>query len=47
MRLERSPVNDLESRVSLESALTSETENRDVIFNGINQSYCYEGYEPE
>ena len=45
--MERSPVNDLELRVLLESVLTSETDNRDVIFHGIDQSYYYEGYEPE
>lgn len=45
--MERSPINDLELRVLLESALTSETNNRDVIFHGIDQSYYYEGYEPE
>ena len=45
--MERSPINDLELRVLLESALTSETDNRDVIFHGIDQSYYYEGYEPE
>ena len=44
--MERSPINDLELRVLLESALTSETDNRDVIFHGIDQSYYYEGYEP-
>ena len=45
--MERSPINDLELRVLVESALTSETDNRDVIFHGIDQSYYYEGYEPE
>ena len=45
--MERSPINDLELRVLLESALTKETENRDIIFHGIDQSYYYEGYEPE
>ena len=45
--MERSPINDLELRVLLESTLTSETDNRDVIFHGIDQSYYYEGYEPE
>ena len=45
--MERSPINDLELRVLLESALTPETDNRDVIFHGIDQSYYYEGYEPE
>ena len=45
--IERSPLNDLELRVLLKSVLTSETDNRDVIFHGIDQSYYYEGYEPE
>lgn len=45
--MERSPINDLELRVLIESTLTSETDNRDVIFHGIDQSYFYEGYEPE
>lgn len=45
--MERSPINDLELRVLLKSALTSETDNRDVIFHGIDQSYYYEGYEPK
>lgn len=45
--MERSPINDLELRVLLQSALTPETDNRDVIFHGIMQSYYYEGYEPQ
>lgn len=45
--MERSPINDLELRVLLQDALTTETDDRDVIFHGINQSYYYEGYEPE
>ena len=45
--MERSPINDLELRVLLQGALTTETDDRDVIFHGINQSYYYEGYEPE
>lgn len=44
--MERSPINDLELRTLLQSALTSETENQDVIFYGLEQSYYYEGYEP-
>lgn len=44
--MERSPVNDLELRVLLQSALSEDTEDRDVIFHGIEQSYYYEGYEP-
>lgn len=45
--MERSPINDLELRVLLQGALTVETNDRDVIFHGIAQSYYYEGYEPE
>lgn len=47
MAMERSPINDLELRVLLQSALSEDTEDRDVIFHGIEQSYYYEGYEPE
>ena len=42
---ERSPINDLEQRYLLSQNLTSDTENREVIFKGIEQSYYYEGYE--
>lgn len=45
--MERSPINDLELRILLQSALTENTDDRDVIFHGIEQSYYYEGYEPE
>ena len=45
--MERSPINDLELRSLLGSNLTSEIENRDVIFKGIEQSYYYEGYKKE
>jgi len=45
--MERSPVNDLELRVLLQGALSEYTEDRDVIFHGIEQSYYYEGYEAE
>ena len=44
--MERSPINDLELRFLLSNALTEETDNRDIIFHGIDQSYYYEGYEP-
>lgn len=44
--MERSPIKDLELRFLLENALTTETEDRDVIFHGLDQSYYYEGYEP-
>ncbi len=42
--MERSPVNDLELRALLEPNLTDKTEDREVIFKGIDQSYYYEGY---
>ncbi len=45
--MERSPINDLELRFLLQNALTTETDDRDVIFHGIDQSYYYEGYTPE
>ena len=45
--MERSPINDLELRVLLHGALSAETDDRDVIFHGIEQSYYYEGYEGE
>lgn len=45
--MERSPINDLELRVLLQGALTTETDDHNVIFHGIDQSYYYEGYEPE
>ena len=45
--MERSPINDLELRFLLSEALTEETDNRDIIFHGIDQSYYYEGYQPE
>lgn len=43
--MERSPINDLEIRFLLGQNLTSDTENREVIVKGIEQSYYYEGYE--
>lgn len=45
--MERSPINDLELRYLLQNALTDETDDRDIIFHGIDQSYYYEGYEPK
>lgn len=45
--MERSPINDLELRFLLQNALTTETDDRDIIFHGLDQSYYYEGYEPE
>lgn len=43
--MERSPINDLELRTLLSSALTDRIADREVIFKGIEQSYYYEGYE--
>lgn len=31
----------------IEVGTTAETDNRDVIFHGLDQSYYYEGYKPE
>lgn len=43
--MERSPINDLELRFLLKDNLTNNTDDRDVVFKGIKQSYYYEGYE--
>ena len=43
--MERSPINDLELRTLLQTALTDQIDDREVIFKGIEQSYYYEGYE--
>ena len=43
--MERSPINDLELRTTVSQHLTTEIENREIIFRGIEQSYYYEGYE--
>lgn len=40
--MERSPINDLELRELLRTALTSEINDRDVFMQGIDQSYYYE-----
>ncbi len=40
--MERSPVNDLELRVLLQPALTSDIHNRELYMKGIEQSYYYE-----
>ncbi len=45
--MERSPINDLELRYLLTGALTSDTDNRELIFKGIEQSYYYEGYRAD
>ncbi|GBF23168.1 putative cell filamentation protein [Candidatus Gastranaerophilus sp. (ex Termes propinquus)] len=43
--MERSPVNDLEILTLLKENLTSDVNNKTVIFKGLEQSYYYEGYE--
>lgn len=45
--MERSPINDLELRALISQALTDQIDDREIIFKGIEQSYYYEGYEPE
>ena len=42
--MERSPVNDLELRALIQPNLTNKTDDREVIFKDIEQSYYYEGY---
>lgn len=42
--MERSPINDLELRSLIQPNLTDKTDDREVIFKGIVQSYYYEGY---
>ncbi|MBC7411200.1 MAG: Fic family protein [Bacteroidia bacterium] len=41
--MQRSPINNLESRTLLNANLTDDIHNRKVIFKGIEQSYYYEG----
>ena len=45
--MDRSPINDLEIRTLLMSALTDDVDNRETIFKGIEQSYYYEGYKKD
>ena len=45
--MERSPINDLELRALLALHLTDKTNDREVVFKGIEQSYYYEGYKKE
>ena len=42
--MERSPINDLELRALIQPNLTDKTDDREVIFKGIEKSYYYEGY---
>ncbi|MFW5607200.1 MAG: protein adenylyltransferase Fic [Campylobacter hyointestinalis] len=43
--MERSVVNDLELRALLQGALSDDIDNIEVIFNGLERSYYYEGLE--
>ena len=45
--MERSPINELELRTLLIQNLSSDIDNREIIFKGIEQSYYYEGYKKE
>jgi len=45
--MERSPVNDLELKTLLKENLTDKVDDEAVIFKGIEQSYYYEGLDPE
>lgn len=45
--MERSPINDLEIKTLLSANLSDDTNNKDMIFKGIEQSYYYEGYQKE
>ena len=44
LAMERSPIRDVEIKVLIKSALTSETASREVYMKGIDHSYYYEGY---
>jgi cell filamentation protein len=45
--MERSPINDLELKTLLFANLTADTDNREILFKGLEQSYYYEGYEKD
>ena len=45
LAMERSPVRDIEIKHLLKSALTNDTESRDIYMKGIDRSYSYEGYD--
>ncbi len=45
--MERSPINSLELKTLLQTFLTPDVDNREIIFKGIEQSYYYEGYKKE
>ena len=43
--MEKSPINDLETRVALQAALTDKIDDRLIYVKGIDASYAYEGYD--
>ena len=45
--MERSPINNLELKTLLLANLTTEIDNREIIFKGLEQSYFYEGFKKE
>jgi len=45
--MERSPINELEIKTLLSENLTSDVDNIEIIFKGIEQSYYYEGYRKD
>ncbi len=42
--MERSPINDLEIKTLLNTALTSKINDRELFMTNIDISYYYEGY---
>lgn len=44
LEMERSPIKDTEIKLLLQSALTSDVNNRTIYMKGIDNSYYYEGY---
>lgn len=44
LAMERSPIKDTEIKLLIQSALTSDIDNREVYMKGIDASYHYEGY---
>ena len=44
LAMERSPIKDVEIKVLLKDALTSDVNSREVFMKGIDYSYYYEGY---
>lgn len=45
LAMERSPIKDVEIKILLNDALTSECDKREIFMKGIDASYQYEGFE--